>query len=74
MFKIFNGKENKEAGTICFEVRIPKKIPEKYYEIVASKIDGGDIRHPAIKKCITYVSTNVLSVQIHNRDASFKSR
>ena len=48
MFEIFNGKENKEAGTICFEVRIPKKIPKKYYGIVASKIDGGDIRHQAV--------------------------
>ena len=22
---IFNGKENKEAGVICFEIRIPRK-------------------------------------------------
>ena len=27
---ILNGKENKEAGTICFEVRIPKRTMNYY--------------------------------------------
>jgi hypothetical protein len=28
---ILNGKENKEARAICFEIRIPKKNNENYY-------------------------------------------
>ena len=40
---IFNGKENKEASAVCFEVRIPKKkneellrkVPSKIYEIIS---------------------------------------
>ena len=39
---ILNGKENKEASAICFEIRIPKKnneellwkIPSKIYEVI----------------------------------------
>ena len=39
---ILNGKENKEASTICFEIRIPKKkneelsrkVPSKIYEVI----------------------------------------
>ena len=27
---ILNGKENKEAGAICFEIRIPRKKNKKY--------------------------------------------
>ena len=26
---ILNGKENKDAGAICFEVRIPRKKPQR---------------------------------------------
>jgi hypothetical protein len=28
---ILNGKENKEAAAICFEIRIPKKRKRNYY-------------------------------------------
>ena len=39
---ILNGKENKEASAICFEIRIPKKeteellwkVPSKIYEVI----------------------------------------
>ena len=39
---ILNGKENKEASAICFEIRIPKKnneellrkVPSEIYEVV----------------------------------------
>jgi hypothetical protein len=39
---ILNGKENKEATAICFEIRIPKKkneellrkVPSKVYEVI----------------------------------------
>ena len=39
---ILNGKENKEATAICFEIRIPKKknkellrkVPSKIYEVI----------------------------------------
>ena len=41
---ILNGKENKEASAICFEIRIPKKnnkellrkVPSKIYEVISS--------------------------------------
>ena len=28
---ILNGKENKEAGAICFELRVPRKKTRKYF-------------------------------------------
>ena len=35
---ILNGKENKEASAICFEIRIPKKNYEELLRKVPSKI------------------------------------
>ena len=35
---ILNGKENKEASAICFEIRIPKKNNEELLREVPSKI------------------------------------
>ena len=35
---ILNGKENKEASAICFEIRIPKKNNEELLRKVPSKI------------------------------------
>ena len=32
LFWVFNWEENKEVGTICFELGIPKKKPKKYLE------------------------------------------
>ena len=37
---ILNGKENKEAIAICFEIRIPKKKNEELLRKVPSKIYG----------------------------------
>jgi hypothetical protein len=37
---ILNGKENKEASAICFEIRIPKKKNEELLRRVPSKIYG----------------------------------
>ena len=35
---IFNGKENKEATAICFEIKIPKKKNKEFLRKVQSKI------------------------------------
>jgi hypothetical protein len=35
---ILNGKENKEATAICFEIRIPKKKNKELFRKVQSKI------------------------------------
>ena len=35
---IFNGKENKEAGAICFEIRIPRKKNKELLRKVPSKL------------------------------------
>ena len=37
---ILNGKENKEATAICFEIRIPKKKSKEFLRKVPSKIYG----------------------------------
>ena len=37
---ILNWKENKEAGAICFEIRIPKKKNKTLLKKVPSKIYG----------------------------------
>ena len=39
---ILNGKENKEAGAICFELRIPRKKNKKLLRKVPSKIYGSN--------------------------------
>ena len=41
---ILNGKENKEASAICFEIRIPKKKNKELLRKVPSKIWG----HPGL--------------------------
>ena len=57
---ILNGKENKEASAICFEIRIPKKknkellwkVPSKIYEVISlwkkTKIKFGLLIFPNI--------------------------
>ena len=35
---VLNGKENKEASAICFEIRIPKKNNKELLQKVPSKI------------------------------------
>ena len=39
---ILNGKENKEASAICFEIRIPKKKNKELLRKVPSKICGSN--------------------------------
>ena len=39
---ILNGKENKEASAICFEIRIPKKKNKELLRRVPSKIEGSN--------------------------------
>ena len=39
---ILNGKENKEATAICFEIRIPKKKNKELLRKVPSKIYGSN--------------------------------
>ena len=39
---ILNGKENKEAGAICFEIRIPRKKNKELLRKVQSKMYGSD--------------------------------
>ena len=39
---ILNGKENKEATAICFEIRIPKKKSKELFRKVPSKIYASD--------------------------------
>ena len=39
---ILNGKENKEAGAICFELRVPRKKNKEIFQKVPSKIHGSN--------------------------------
>ena len=39
---ILNGKENKETGAICFEIRIPRKKNKELLRKVPSKIYGSN--------------------------------
>ena len=39
---ILNGKENKEAGAICFELRVPRKKNKEIFQKVPSKIYGSN--------------------------------
>ena len=41
---MLNSKENKEADTISFEVRIPIKKTKSYYGMIQSEIDDFFIR------------------------------
>ena len=48
MVWILNGKENKDAGTICFDAKGKKIIT--YYGSIPSKIDKCDVRKLGIIK------------------------
>ena len=39
---IFNRKENKETGAICFELRVPRKKNKEIFWKVPSKIYGSN--------------------------------
>ena len=49
---IFNGKENKEASAICFEIRILKKKNKELLRKVPSKIHGSNLIMEKNKKQI----------------------
>ena len=53
---ILNGKENKEASTICFEIRIPKKKNEELFRKVPSKIYEIILLWKKMKKKICFVN------------------
>ena len=45
---ILNGKENKEAGAICFEITISRKKNKKLLRKVPSKIYGSNFIMPIL--------------------------
>ena len=42
MVLILNGKENKEAGAIFFELRVPRKDNKEIFQKVPSNIHGSN--------------------------------
>ena len=52
---ILNGKENKEAGAICFELRVPRKKNKEIFWKVPSKIYGSNF----IMKTKTYLGLSI---------------
>jgi hypothetical protein len=53
---ILNGKENKEAGAICFEIRIPRKKNNKVLRKVPSKIYGSNFIMEKTKNIFWFVN------------------
>ena len=53
---ILNGKENKEASAICFEIRIPKKKNKELLRKVPSKIYGSNFIMEKNEKKIWFVN------------------
>jgi hypothetical protein len=53
---ILNGKENKEATAICFEIRIPKKKNKELLRKVPSKIYGSNFIMEKNEKKIWFVN------------------
>ena len=52
---ILNEKENKEAGAICFEIRIPRKMNKKLLWKVPQKIYGSIFIIEQNKKILWFV-------------------
>ena len=58
---ILNGKENKEATAICFEIRIPKKKNKELLRKVPSKIYGSNfIMEKNKKKIVMLIFPNII--------------
>ena len=55
---ILNGKEYKEATTICFEIRIPKKKNKELLQKVPSKIYGS---YFIMEKTKTFFGLSIIS-------------
>ena len=61
---ILNGKENKEATAICFEIRIPKKKNKELLRKVPSKIYGSNFIMEKNRKYFgLLISPNIISEQ-----------
>ena len=56
----FNCKENKEAGTICFEIRIPKKKKKELLQKIPSKNYENNCIIKKKKNCLSII-LNIIS-------------
>ena len=61
---ILNGKENKEAGAICFEIRIPRKKNKELLRKVPSKIYGSNFIMEKNKNIFWFVNIS----KYHHRE------
>ena len=59
---ILNGKENKEAGAIYFELRVPRKKGKEIFWKVPSKIYGINLKDLFIKNRTKHNSNALLSL------------
>ena len=57
------GLTAKEAGVICFDLRIPWKIPKNYYATVPSKFDGSNVRH-TVSDSWSYIESMSIGIGI----------
>ena len=61
---ILNSKENKEAGAICFEIRIPRKKNKEILGKVLSKIYGSNFIMERNKNIFWFVNNS----EYHHRE------
>ena len=61
---ILNGKENKEAGAICFELRVPRKKNKEIFWKVPSKIYGSNFIMEKNKNIFWFVNIS----KYHHRE------
>ena len=61
---ILNGKENKQATAICFEIRIPKKKIKELLRRIPSKIYGSNFIMERTKKTFWFVNNS----EYHHRE------
>merc|ERR1712008_493762 len=66
---ILNGKENKEATAICFEIRIPKKKNKELLRKVPSKIHGSNFIMEKTKNKFWFVNIS----EYHHREMGLLS-
>ena len=62
-----NGKENKEAGAICFELRVPRKKDKEIFWKVLSKIYGSNFIMEKNKNIFWSVNIS----KYHHREMGF---
>ena len=66
---ILNEKENKEAGAICFEIRIPRKKNKDLLRKDPSKIYGSNFIMEKNKNIFWFVNIS----KYHHREMGLKS-